>query len=366
MDVNEALDFANKLITNKTKKPLTDTEIQVFIGSWQSLTYGEIDPLSPGYLEKDVGPKLWKKLSEVLKVKVTKKTFRGIIEGQLREQQSHVAAKPQPQKSVSEIPISNNSDFVGREDAIAHQLLKEEIDKMFASEPYIQKVLKLVSYKSRQIKAESYTEHKLSAIRAYYLHLYSNSGIDLYLAFSLDSSIKYNPSLMLDLNLAKTLSCFYDFPCGLSHASYIADFLELAIKQLDHNKINLQQSQKDQLLSELRELRQQLPSELELVPSSPNTKNDEDRTRFEKFIVWWQNEGQNWAEELRTVMITYRGISQDFWLLDKQKLIVLHHYYSFNKSLVACLRNTSDDIRSHIEDTLLLPIAEIEKRPFKN
>ena len=245
-------------------------------------------------------------------------------------------------------------------------ILKEEIDKMFASEPDIQQFLKLVSCKSRQIQAESYTEHKLSAIRAYYLHLYSNSGIDLYLAFFLDSSIKYNPSLMLDLNLAKTLNCFYDFPCGLSHASYIADLLELAIKQLDHNKINLQQSQKDQLLSELRELRQQLPSELELVPSSPKNKNDEDRTRFEKFIIWWQNEGQNWAGKLRTVMITYRGISQDFWLLDKQKLIVLHRYYSFNKLLVDCLRNTSDNIRSHIEDTLLLPIAEIEKRPFKN
>ncbi|MEH2238116.1 NACHT C-terminal helical domain 2-containing protein [Nostoc sp.] len=120
MDVNEALDFANKLITNKTKKPLNDIEIKVFRGSWESLTYGQIDPLSPGYLEKDVGPKLWNKLSEVLKIKVTKKTFRGIIEGQLREQRSHLAANPQPQKSVSELPISNNSDFVGREDAIAH------------------------------------------------------------------------------------------------------------------------------------------------------------------------------------------------------------------------------------------------------
>ncbi|MEH1889982.1 MAG: hypothetical protein V7K92_11185 [Nostoc sp.] len=26
----------------------------------------------------------------------------------------------------------------------------------------------------------------------------------------------------------------------------------------------------------------------------------------------------------------------------------------------------SHEVRSHIEDTLLLPIAEIEKRPFKN
>ncbi|MEH2396804.1 tetratricopeptide repeat protein [Nostoc sp.] len=32
----------------------------------------------------------------------------------------HSATNPQPQESISEIPISNNSDFVGREEAIAH------------------------------------------------------------------------------------------------------------------------------------------------------------------------------------------------------------------------------------------------------
>ncbi|MHC5727333.1 MAG: ATP-binding protein, partial [Nostoc sp.] len=32
---------------------------------------------------------------------------------------SHAGANPKPQESVSEIPVSNNSDFVGREDAIA-------------------------------------------------------------------------------------------------------------------------------------------------------------------------------------------------------------------------------------------------------
>ncbi|MDZ8082109.1 MAG: ATP-binding protein [Nostoc sp. DcaGUA01] len=120
MDVNEALDFINKLITNKIGKPLNDTEIKLLKGSWQSLTYVEIDSLSPGYLEKDVGPKLWKKLSQVLEVKVSKKTFRGIIEAKLREERSHLAINPQPQESASKVSISNNSDFVGREEAIAH------------------------------------------------------------------------------------------------------------------------------------------------------------------------------------------------------------------------------------------------------
>ena len=35
-------------------------------------------------------------------------------------QSQHAATNPQPQESVSKVSISNNSDFVGREEAIAH------------------------------------------------------------------------------------------------------------------------------------------------------------------------------------------------------------------------------------------------------
>lgn len=44
---------------------------------------------------------------------------------------------------------------------------------------------------------------------------------------------------------------------------------------------------------------------------------------------------------------------------------VLLQYYDANRLLVDCLNNASNvslEMRSHIEDTLLLPIAEIEKQ----
>ncbi|MBD2518319.1 helix-turn-helix domain-containing protein [Nostoc sp. FACHB-973] len=47
----------------------------------------------------------------------------------------------------------------------------------------------------------------------------------------------------------------------------------------------------------------------------------------------------------------------------------LKNYYDTNKLLIYSLKENlyvSPQVRSHIEDTLLLPIAEIEKRPFKN
>ncbi|WP_404800264.1 NACHT C-terminal helical domain 2-containing protein [Amazonocrinis nigriterrae] len=46
----------------------------------------------------------------------------------------------------------------------------------------------------------------------------------------------------------------------------------------------------------------------------------------------------------------------------------MRQYYEANKFLVYCLNSfceVSPEVRSHIEDTLLLPIAEIEKRKFK-
>ncbi|MBD1921735.1 AAA-like domain-containing protein [Microcoleus sp. FACHB-831] len=83
MDVKEALELADKLASAKTGKHLNDLEREVFIGSWQGQTYEEIYPLNPQYIEKDVGYKLWKKLSSALGEKVTKKNIRGAIERSL-------------------------------------------------------------------------------------------------------------------------------------------------------------------------------------------------------------------------------------------------------------------------------------------
>lgn len=64
--------------------------------------------------------------------------------------------------------------------------------------------------------------------------------------------------------------------------------------------------------------------------------------------------------ELRSVMIKYFEIGYD-WQFSNQQKDLLKQYYEANKLLVDCLKNASEKVRSHIEDTLLLPIAEIEK-----
>jgi hypothetical protein len=55
--------------------------------------------------------------------------------------------------------------------------------------------------------------------------------------------------------------------------------------------------------------------------------------------------------------------------LTEEDKIFLKNYYDTNKLLIYSLKQNIDvspEVRSHIQDTLLLPIAEIEKRPFQN
>ena len=63
-------------------------------------------------------------------------------------------------------------------------------------------------------------------------------------------------------------------------------------------------------------------------------------------------------------MVKHRKIDRDFWFNQEQKKI-LKQYYDANLLLVECLNSdcyVSREVRQEIEDTLLLPIAEIKKR----
>jgi len=83
-----------------------------------------------------------------------------------------------------------------------------------------------------------------------------------------------------------------------------------------------------------------------------------------KFEQWCKASGQAWMEQLRDVMIKFRNIGHDWQFSNAQKQL-LQQYYDANKLLVDCLNSdcyVSREVRQEIEDTLLLPISEIEKR----
>lgn len=123
MDVDAALEFADYLVFAKTGKRLNDLQRAIFRGAWRGKSYKEIhqdcrNRCQFAHLERNVAPKLWKLLSDVLGEKVTKAHLQGAVE-RAWEKRSHSAEFLQVQESVERETVSNNPDFVGREEAIA-------------------------------------------------------------------------------------------------------------------------------------------------------------------------------------------------------------------------------------------------------
>ena len=82
---------------------------------------------------------------------------------------------------------------------------------------------------------------------------------------------------------------------------------------------------------------------------------------------WWQAEGQSWTGKLRAAIVEYCNIGHD-WQFSAQQKELLKQYYDANKLLVDCLNSGCDvspEVRQQIEETLLLPKDEIERRQAK-
>ncbi|GET44341.1 NACHT C-terminal helical domain 2-containing protein [Microseira wollei] len=79
---------------------------------------------------------------------------------------------------------------------------------------------------------------------------------------------------------------------------------------------------------------------------------------------WWTVNNDDWSKQIQIILNNYRNLGNSWQPNDKQKEI-LKNSYDANKLLMDCLNSStsvSDEIRRDIEDPLLLPIAEIEKR----
>jgi hypothetical protein len=78
-----AKELVEKVVFNTTGKYLSDVEKIVLKGAWDRQTYDEIAEAynyTADYLTKDVGHKLWRKLSDGLQESVNKNNFRGPLE----------------------------------------------------------------------------------------------------------------------------------------------------------------------------------------------------------------------------------------------------------------------------------------------
>jgi WD40 repeat protein len=82
MEFGQALEVVRLAFAQKIGRPLTAAEEALLYGAWNQLTYDRIAERSGytlNYLQRDIGAKFWKLLSQALGCKVNKTTLRAIL-----------------------------------------------------------------------------------------------------------------------------------------------------------------------------------------------------------------------------------------------------------------------------------------------
>jgi predicted NACHT family NTPase len=251
-------------------------------------------------------------------------------------------------------------------------LMKEKIDGIIAKNVKLQEFITWVHQKSLAVSSS----YRPVAVRAFYctLDYEANLRFDRNFIHSLDTDFARICIQILDLaralNLNPNQACSLSKDCGLALDIALNISLTIAFNlctgNIQRNRIlgitralNFALLLNSKLHNEIQELKEQIPL----------MKED-----LESFYDWWKFHGQTWTKKLRNLMIKHLNIphnwfstnidnfSFSFW---GDESASLNQYYDANKLLVDCLNraaNVTPTVRSHIEDTLLLPIAEIEKR----
>ncbi|MBH8560714.1 hypothetical protein I8748_00565 [Nostoc sp. CENA67] len=139
MNLEELLRFVDQVVFAKTQKHLKDVQILILQGALQGQNYekiAEAHGYSNRYLKQDVGPSLWKLLSQVFEEKVTKTNFQAATERQLYLLEPSIAETvrsnfPEPQApAIQELQtpvkyqdwgdVVDVSTFYGRNDELTN------------------------------------------------------------------------------------------------------------------------------------------------------------------------------------------------------------------------------------------------------
>ena len=260
-------------------------------------------------------------------------------------------------------------------------LMKQQIDLLIAGDTEIQSFLCWVCGKSETIESP----YKKVAVRAFYLDCewsqkydfrqelipsdsYSEISMpvkvspvqsllmkldrNLFIAFmnySFDRKhfLDYSNSFLLDRSFSGLL--FLDSFKGY-RSVYI--LLDQIMTKMDREKLELCQV--------LEDLSSRLPRKSSInLPHNACLSDD-----IDLFQKWWESDSEKWIRDLRSIAIKQRNIGHGWQFSEIQKEI-LQQYCDANKLLVECLNSdcyVTKATRQQIEETLLLPMSEIEKR----
>lgn len=267
------------------------------------------------------------------------------LEKALQNLVSHITDKSWREIFVLTVGMLQPADYL-------LQLMKQWIDAMLAADETLQQYLMWVSKKSLRVEVA----HKPAAIRAFYFNLardhhpqrdptrYRDSELIRTLDYHLFILLRLGNIKALDVGLDDILALACDRALELDRTYYPYAF-KGAFFLAYERAVNLAPN----LGKALQGLKEQLP----------NLDSNE-----RGFRQWWESCGRYWAEQLRAILIEHRDIGYD-WLFSNEQKKLLKQYYDANQLLIDCLNSdcyVSREVRQEIEETLLLPIAEIEQR----
>jgi predicted NACHT family NTPase len=254
------------------------------------------------------------------------------LEIALRQLVSRLAEKRWREVFLLTVGMLRNADYL-------IQLMKQQIDNLIAEDRHLQYFLIWVSRKSFAVDVT----YKLASVRAFYLEPNLGLDIDLKIKPSLSLALKLDPALGFALKHDLELDYELNFALSLS-------------RQLDFSLAPTLSLSLDRAISLSldRELQRSLQNLKDRLPNLAQSEGS--------FRKWWKVNGRAWTEQLRTVQIKYRNIGYD-WQFSTQQKQALQQYYDANKLLWDCINSScymTHSVRQEIEETLLLPLAEIQ------
>jgi predicted NACHT family NTPase len=240
---------------------------------------------------------------------------------------------------------------------VLFSLMKAIIDKILLKYPPLQNFLIWVHQKSKSVD----TPYKSAAVRVFY---FNNCGLGFFdkIDNSIYSYLEKIPCLYLegeisiDYHLKMALGNSYNLvrdiqqdPEGDPDANqglyYSSDGLFGVLVLMSRLKTYPQRG--ENMIKEL----------IQLCKYNPHQQ-------WKEFKQWWQTNGKGWTEKLKLFMTEYRNIEHD-WQFSEEQHKLLQQYNDANELLVDCLNSgcsISQKVKQEIEEMLLLPMCEIEKR----
>ena len=235
-------------------------------------------------------------------------------------------------------------------------LMKQRIDRLIAHDADLQAFLAWVNHKSLSFNAE----YKQAAIRAFYIN------IDL------------------EIDVERRLGCLIDFNCTciFTCASFLAralksditpSLLDKVLEPASNLLANNPDIDRDNAIAQERVLALGILESEYWEQIDPDMKEKLQTLRVslpqldeehQSLNEWEKIHRHNWIAQVKVLIVAGQEISEGHWqTINEDKQHLLKQYYEANLLLLDCMKEAyiSPEKRQEIEETLLLPAAEIER-----